>query len=149
MIALIQKVSNASVAVRSKKVAQIKKGLVVFLGIFDDDIEDDIFKVSKKILNLRVFNDSEENGQYSVQKMEGEILLVSQFTLCAQTKKGNRPSFKKAMSSKKALKYFNLVVEELSKKVITKTGMFGEKMEVSLVNNGPMTIILNTKNEKH
>lgn len=149
MIALIQKVSNASVAVRSKKVAQIKKGLVVFLGIFDDDIEDDIFKVSKKILNLRVFNNSEENGQYSVQKMEGEILLVSQFTLCAQTKKGNRPSFKKAMSSKKALKYFNLVVEELSKKVITKTGMFGEKMEVSLVNNGPMTIILNTKNEKH
>ena len=149
MIALIQKVSNASVAVRSKKVAQIKKGLVVFLGIFDDDIEDDIFKVSKKILNLRVFNDSEENGQYSVQKIGGEILLVSQFTLCAQTKKGNRPSFKKAMSSKKALKYFNLVVEELSKKVITKTGMFGEKMEVSLVNNGPMTIILNTKNEKH
>jgi len=149
MIALVQKVSNASVAVRSKKVAQIKKGLVVFLGIFEDDIEDDIFKVSKKILNLRVFNNSEENGQYSVQKIEGEILLVSQFTLCAQTKKGNRPSFKKAMSSKKALKYFNLVVEELSKKVITKTGMFGEKMEVSLVNNGPMTIILNTKNEKH
>ena len=149
MIALVQKVSNASVTVRSKKVAQIKKGLVVFLGIFDDDIEDDIFKVSKKILNLRVFNNSEENEQYSVQKIEGEILLVSQFTLCAQTKKGNRPSFKKAMNSKKALKYFNLVVEELSKKVITKTGMFGEKMEVSLVNNGPMTIILNTKNEKH
>ncbi len=149
MIALVQKVTNARVTIKSKKVAQIKKGLLVFLGIFEDDIEDDIFKVSKKILNLRIFNNSEGQGQCNIQSISGEILIVSQFTLCAQTKKGNRPSFKKAMNSKKALSFFNLVVDELRKKAITKTGIFGEKMEVSLVNKGPMTIILNTKNEKY
>ena len=147
MIALIQKVSKAKVSVKSKKIAEIKKGLLVFLGIYEKDETDDIFKVSKKILNLRIFDDYKEKAQRSITDVSGEILLISQFTLCADVKKGNRPSFTKAMNSSDALTYFNLVYQELNKSVITKKGIFGEDMKVSLINEGPMTIIVDTKNE--
>ena len=146
MIALIQKVSKASVSVKSKKIAEIKKGLLVFLGIYEKDETDDIFKVSKKILNLRIFDDNKEKVQRSITDIAGEILLISQFTLCADVKKGNRPSFTKAMYSSDALIYFNLVYQALNKSVLTKKGIFGEDMKVSLINEGPMTIIVDTKN---
>ena len=147
MIALIQKVSTANVSVQSKKIAETKKGLLVFLGIYKNDDTDDIFKVSKKILNLRIFNNNRKKAQLSITDIAGEILLISQFTLCADVKKGNRPSFSKAMHSTNALTYFNLVHQELNKSVITKKGIFGEDMKVSLINEGPITIIVNTKNE--
>ena len=147
MIALIQKVRNAKVSVKSKKIAEIKKGLLVFLGIYEKDETDDIFKVSKKILNLRIFDDYREKAQRSITDIAGEILLISQFTLCADVKKGNRPSFTKAMNSSDALTCFNSVYQELNKSVTTKKGIFGEDMKVSLINEGPMTIIVDTKNE--
>ena len=147
MIALIQKVSKANVSVKSKKIAEINKGFLVFLGIYEKDKKDDIFKVSKKILNLRIFDENKEKAQHSIADVAGEILLISQFTLCADVKKGNRPSFTKAMCSSDALTYFNLVYQELNKSVITKKGIFGEDMKVSLINEGPMTIIVDTKNE--
>ena len=147
MIALIQRVSEASVSVKSKKLTEIKKGLLVFLGIHENDKKDDVFKVSKKILNLRIFDNDKKKVQYNIKDIVGEILLVSQFTLCANVKKGNRPSFIKAMHSSKASTYFKLVYQELNKSVITKKGVFGENMDISLVNKGPITIVVDTKNE--
>ena len=145
MKALIQRVDAANVVVGEKRIAEIKEGLLVFLGIYGTDTEDDVSKVCKKILNLRIFNDTNGKINYSIQDIKGEILLVSQFTLCASVKKGNRPSFIEAMAPPGAEQFFNNVREELNRYILTVTGQFGAIMSVSLVNNGPMTIMVDTK----
>jgi len=145
--ALIQRVSEGKVSVDSNQIASINGGMVVLLGIFNGDTELDVLKVCKKILNLRIFNDSKNKINYNIKDISGEILLVSQFTLCANTKKGNRPSFINAMAPNKAEKLFNMVKKELSLYVETEIGQFGAMMSLQLTNEGPMTIIIDTHND--
>ena len=144
---VIQKVTGASVAVEKKTVVTIGKGLLVLLGIEDADTDDDIDWLVKKMVQLRIFDD--ENGvmNLSVQDIDGDVLIVSQFTLHASTKKGNRPSYIRASKPEFAVpKYEKFILrteENLGKKV--GTGIFGAMMEVSLVNDGPVTIIIDSK----
>ena len=144
---VIQKVSRASVAVENKTVATIGKGLLVLLGIEDADTDDDIDWLVKKMVQLRIFDD--ENGvmNLSVQDVDGDVLIVSQFTLHASTKKGNRPSYIRASKPEFAVPMYEKFIlkteENLGKKV--GTGIFGAMMEVSLVNDGPVTIIIDSK----
>ena len=144
---VIQKVSRASVAVEKKTVATIGKGLLVLMGIEDADTDDDIDWLVKKMVQLRIFDD--ENGvmNLSVQDVDGDILIVSQFTLHASTKKGNRPSYIRASKPEFAVpmyEKFILKTEENQGKKVG-TGIFGAMMEVSLVNDGPVTIIIDSK----
>jgi len=145
--ALIQRVSGADVSVNGKSVGTIGRGLLIFIGIYSNDSINDVYKICKKIINLRIFNDSDGKLNQSILDIKEEILLVSQFTLCAETKKGNRPSFNNAMKPEKAVDLFNHLKNELSRFINVKIGKFGAMMEVSLVNDGPVTIILDTKNE--
>ncbi|NCB06628.1 MAG: D-tyrosyl-tRNA(Tyr) deacylase [Bacteroidia bacterium] len=144
---VIQKVSRASVTVENKTVATIGKGLLVLLGIEDADTDDDIDWLVKKMVQLRIFDD--ENGvmNLSVQDVAGDVLIVSQFTLHASTKKGNRPSYIRASKPEFAVPMYEKFIlkteENLGKKV--QTGIFGAMMEVSLVNDGPVTIIIDSK----
>tara|TARA_Y100001970_G_scaffold219814_1_gene269820 strand:- start:267 stop:716 length:450 start_codon:yes stop_codon:yes gene_type:complete len=144
MRALVQRVSRSSVTVESKEIASINKGLLILLGIYSSDTEKDILKLCKKILNLRIFNDSNNKICYNIQDIKGEILLISQFTLCANVKKGNRPSFIDAMPHSEAGQLFERVAQELNLYISTKTGQFGATMSVSLINEGPMTIMIDT-----
>ena len=147
MKALIQRVSGASVSVNDKNIGTIGNGLLIFIGIYSDDSVDDIHKICNKIINLRIFNDSNEKLNYSILDIKGEILLISQFTLCADTKRGNRPGFNNAMNPKDAINLFNSLKDELSGLINVKVGKFGENMDISSVNKGPVTIMLDTKNE--
>ena len=147
MKALIQRVKKARVKVNNKSISTIGRGLLIFIGIYSNDSINDASKICKKIINLRIFNDAKDKINYSILDIKGEILLISQFTLCADTRKGNRPSFKNAMKSKEAMSLFNYLKDELSKFNNLKTGQFSATMEVFLVNDGPMTIMLDTKNE--
>ena len=143
MRALIQKVSSAKVEVKNKTISSINDGLLIFIGIYFNDTLNDIDKLYNKILNIRLF---EDKNQFSVLDVQGEILLVSQFTLCADTKRGNRPSFKSAMEPKSAKKMFDFLVNKFkNSKLKIKEGKFGETMDITLKNNGPMTIFLDTK----
>ena len=143
MRALIQKVSSAKVEVKNKTISSINDGLLIFIGIYFNDTLNDIDKLYKKILNIRLF---EDKNQFSVLDVQGEILLVSQFTLCADTKRGNRPSFKSAMEPKSAKKLFDCLVNKFkNSKLKIKEGKFGETMDITLKNNGPMTIFLDTQ----
>jgi len=143
MRALIQKVSSAKVEVENKTISSINDGLLIFIGIYFNDTLNDIDKLYNKILNIRLF---EDKNQFSVLDVQGEILLVSQFTLCADTKRGNRPSFKSAMGPKSAKKMFDCLVNKFkNSKLKIKEGKFGETMDITLKNNGPMTIFLDTK----
>lgn len=150
MIAVVQKVSNASVEIANRKVADIGSGLMILLGIENEDGQDDVDWLSRKIVNMRIFDD--ENGvmNKSVIDTKGEILLVSQFTLHASIKKGNRPSYIKAAKPDIAMhlyEKFKLKIEyELGKTI--QTGEFGAMMAVSLCNDGPVTIIIDTKDKK-
>ena len=149
MKAVIQRVSDASVTVSNKTVASINLGLVVFVGINYNDSEDDMRKLCKKILGLRIFNDDSNKTNFSINQIKGEILLISQFTLCADTKKGNRPSFIKAMEPNKAKDLFDKLFNELIKsRLKIFKGKFGSMMDIKLNNIGPMTITLDTQNEK-
>jgi D-tyrosyl-tRNA(Tyr) deacylase len=147
MRVVIQKVSEASVAIEGKTISSIKKGLVILLGIEDDDFEEDIDWLVKKIIQLRIFDD--ENGvmNRSVQDVNGEIIVVSQFTLFASTKKGNRPSYIRASKPEFAIPMYEKFIAKteqlLGKKV--GTGKFGAMMDVALVNDGPVTIIIDSK----
>lgn len=147
MRVVIQKVSQARVTVEKKVVSSIKKGLLVLLGIEDSDTDDDINWLTKKMVQLRIFND--ENGvmNHSVQDVDGDMIVVSQFTLHANTKKGNRPSYIRASKPDFAVpmyeKFIAKTEEVFGKKV--GTGIFGAMMEVSLVNDGPVTIIIDSK----
>lgn len=152
MRAIIQRVSEASVKVNGLTTGEIKIGLLVLLGIEDADTEEDLNWLAQKIVNMRIFGD--ENGlmNKALADVNGDILLVSQFTLFAQIKKGNRPSFIRAAKPEKAVPLYKMMIKTLEKllgKSISK-GIFGEDMKVSLINDGPVTIMMDTKDkDKH
>lgn len=150
MKAVIQRVSQSSVTINEQVVAQIKKGLLVLIGIEDADNQEDINWLTSKIANLRIFGDENEVMNLSLKDIDGEMIVVSQFTLHALTKKGNRPSYIKASKPEIAIPLYESFVKqmeiELGKKV--QTGQFGADMKVSLVNDGPVTIIIDTKNKE-
>lgn len=145
MKAVIQRVKKASISVDNNVVNSIKEGYLILLGISKDDTSEDAVKLSNKVLNLRILDD--ENGvmNNSILKNGGEILSISQFTLQANTKKGNRPSYVNAMSGEEAIKLYKEFNSLLNKKIKTKDGVFGADMDISLINDGPVTIILDTK----
>ena len=147
---VIQRVSQASVTTDSKIVAEIQKGLLVLVGIEDSDSPEDIIWLSSKITNLRIFADENNVMNLSIKDIKGEIIVVSQFTLHASTKKGNRPSYIKASKPEIAIPLYESFVKqietELEKKV--QTGVFGADMKVSLINDGPVTIVIDSKNKE-
>lgn len=150
MRALIQRTTKASVTINQKKVAAINNGLVVLLGIENEDTSEDIEWLSRKITNLRIFEDTPGVMNESVISVKGEIILVSQFTLHASTKKGNRPSYIKAARPEISIPIYEEFKTQLEKDLgkPIQTGEFGANMQVELINNGPVTIILDTKNKE-
>jgi D-tyrosyl-tRNA(Tyr) deacylase len=150
MRAVIQRVSNASVTIDNKIYSQIKNGLLVLAGIEDADTVEDIEWLSGKIINLRVFNDDNGIMNVSVKESSGDILVVSQFTLHASTKKGNRPSYIKASKPEFAIPMYEKFVKQLSNDLgkTVSTGVFGADMKVELLNDGPVTIVIDTKNRE-
>ena len=150
MKAVLQRVSSASVQVNGEIISKIEAGLLVLVGIEDADNREDINWLSNKIVNLRIFDDEQKVPNLSVKETDGDIILVSQFTLHASTKKGNRPSYIKASKGDVALplfeKLFSQIEQDLGKKI--QGGKFGEDMKVALVNDGPLTIIIDTKNKE-
>lgn len=150
MKAVIKRVSQSSVTINEEIVAQIQQGLLVLVGIEDADNQQDINWLTSKIANLRIFGDENEVMNLSLKDINGEIIVVSQFTLHAATKKGNRPSYIKASKPEIAIPLYESFVKqmeiELGKKV--QTGQFGADMKVGLVNDGPVTIIIDTKNKE-
>ena len=150
MKAVIQRVNECSVTVNKAITGQIKEGLLVLLGIEDADTQEDIIWLSNKILNLRIFNDEQGVMNKSLIDIKGELLLVSQFTLHASTKKGNRPSYIKASKPSFAIPMYEKMIVQLENELhhAIQTGIFGADMQVQLVNNGPVTIIIDTKNRE-
>jgi len=150
MKVVIQRVSKASVTIEGVKVASIGNGLLILLGIVEDDTLEDIKWLSNKILNLRVFGDENDIMNRSLFDVNGEIIAVSQFTLHASTKKGNRPSYIKAAKPETAIPLYETFIKQLEldlgKKV--QTGQFGADMQVDLINDGPVTIIMDSKNRE-
>ena len=150
MKAVIQRVTKASVTIEGKINGQIGNGLLVLMGIEDADTDDDIDWLSSKIVNLRIFNDDKGVMNISVKDLAGDILLISQFTLHASTKKGNRPSYIKASKPEIAIPIYEKMITQLSidldKKI--QTGIFGADMKVELLNDGPVTIVIDTKNKE-
>lgn len=149
MRAVIQRVSHASCTVEGETTGKINKGLLVLLGIEDEDTEADLRWLASKIVNMRIFGD--ENGlmNLSVSDIDGEILLISQFTLFALTKKGNRPGFTRAARPEKAIPLYEQMIKELNMLTGKKTaaGIFGADMKIELLNDGPVTIIMDTKDK--
>ena len=149
MRVVIQKVTHASVDIEKQTVASINKGLLVLVGIEDNDTDEDIVWLSAKIVNLRVFEDENDVMNLSVKDVDGEVLVVSQFTLHAATKKGNRPSYIRAARPEVAIPIYEAFVKQveilLGKRV--PTGQFGAMMQVNLCNDGPVTILIDTKNK--
>mgnify|MGYP003112139504 CR=1 FL=1 len=150
MKVVIQRVSEASVFIGDSEVACIKKGLLVLLGVIDDDNQEDIDWLCKKILNLRIFLDDTDIMNISLLDTDGNIIVVSQFTLHANTKKGNRPSNIKAAKPDVAIPLYKTFVNTLQTQLgkPVQTGEFGANMEVHLVNDGPVTIIIDSKNKE-
>ena len=147
MRAVIQRVSQASVTIEGKKVANIASGLLVFLGVIDTDTVEDIQWLSNKLTNLRIFNDADGVMNTSLKDSNGSALVVSQFTLYAQTKKGNRPSYIKAAKPEIAKPIYKQFVRQFEKDLgqTIQTGTFGADMKVALLNDGPVTIIIDSK----
>ena len=150
MRTVLQRVSKASVTVDGKVISSIGKGLLVLLGIEDADNKDDIDWLANKILNLRIFNDADDMMNRSVADVNGDIIVVSQFTLHALIKKGNRPSYIKAAKPDAAVPMYEEFVQVLEQKLGKKvgTGIFGADMKVELLNDGPVTILIDTKNKE-
>ncbi len=143
MRALIQRVTSASVKVEGKIVGKIGKGFLIFLGIYEEDTEEKIEKLTKKIVNLRIFNDENDKMNLSIKDVKGEILLISQFTLCADTRKGNRPSFIQAKEPTDANVIYEKTIESIkNENIVVEKGIFGADMKVELLNDGPVTILL-------
>ncbi len=150
MKVVIQRVTQATVTVNNIVEGEIKKGLLVLIGIEDEDNDEDIKWLSSKIVNLRIFNDENNVMNKSVIDIDGNILLISQFTLHASTKKGNRPSYIKASKPDIAIPLYKKIIAQLEadlNKTIA-TGVFGADMKVSLLNDGPVTIVIDSKNKE-
>ena len=147
---VIQRVKESSVEIDSKIKAEIGKGLLILIGISQEDNKLDVEWLVNKVLNIRIFNDSDGVMNKSTIDIKGEILIISQFTLMALTKKGNRPSYIKSASHEIAIPLYNYFIEllesKLSKRI--KTGIFGADMKVRLINDGPVTIIIDSKNKE-
>ena len=147
MKAVIQRVNYSKLKIGGEVYSEIEKGLMILLGITHNDTINDIRWLSNKIINLRIFNDGDGIMNYSVKDINGDIQVVSQFTLHAQTKKGNRPSYIEAAKGEVAENYYNLFVDEMTnmfnKKI--KTGKFGSDMQIDFENDGPVTIIIDSK----
>ncbi len=146
MMVVIQRVKRASVKVRERYVAAINHGLLVLLGVHRDDSEKDVDYLLKKVPNLRIFEDESGKMNLSLIDVEGEVIVVSQFTLLARTRKGRRPSFDDAAPPEKGRALYKMFVDGLRNQGIkVQEGVFGEHMEIELVNDGPVTIIMNSK----
>jgi D-tyrosyl-tRNA(Tyr) deacylase len=142
---VIQRVSEASVKVDGKIVGEIRKGLLLLVGVDENDEKTDADWLVQKVLNLRIFGDEDDKLNVSVKDISGEILCISQFTLIADYKKGNRPSFIKAAKPDKAVPLFDYFKEEIAKSGLkTESGIFGADMKVSLINDGPVTIVMDS-----
>ena len=150
MRVVLQRVATASVTVSEKTVGEIQKGLLVLVGIQDADTQEDIDWLVTKITQLRIFGDANGVMNLSVEEMNGDVLVVSQFTLHAATKKGNRPSYIKAARPEVAIPLYEKFVSALENKLGKKvpTGIFGADMKVALLNDGPVTIIIDSKNKE-
>lgn len=148
MIAVIQRVSEASVTIEGQLKGQIAQGFMILLGITHDDTDEDITWLSKKIIGMRIFSDADGKMNQDLSMVDGNILLISQFTLHASTKKGNRPSFMEAARPEVAIPLYQKMIKQLEfdlgKNI--QTGEFGADMKVALVNDGPVTIVIDTKN---
>ena len=146
MIAVIQRVSNASVSVDKELVSSIGKGFLVLAGLEKDDTADDAGYITKKITELRIFEDGDGRMNLSIIDTKNELLVVSQFTLAGNVQKGRRPGFDNAMEPQKAEMMFNSFIKEIAALIPdVKTGRFGAKMEISLINDGPVTFIVDSK----
>ena len=147
MRAVIQRVTKAGVSINGELWSEINNGLLVFIGIEDADNEEDIIWLSNKIIQLRIFDDEDQVPNISLKTMNGDLLLVSQFTLQASTKKGNRPSYLRASKASVAIPIYEKLIaqleQDLEKKIFT--GKFGADMKIALVNDGPVTILIDTK----
>ena len=147
MKAVIQRVSSAHVEIEGKTVAKIKKGLVLLVGYAEEDFQSDIDWIVSKTVNMRIFSDENDLMNLSIKDIEGQILIISQFTLFAKTKKGNRPSFIHAAKPLIAVPLYNATIDTFQKNVTAtvETGEFGKNMQVHLVNDGPVTIQIDSK----
>lgn len=147
MKAVIQRVNHASVKVDGQVISNIKKGLLVLLGITDSDTREDSIWLSKKIVNLRIFNDDKAIMNRSLLDIDGEVIIVSQFTLMASTKKGNRPSYIKAAKAEIAVPIYEQFITDIEIELGKKagTGTFGADMKIDLQNDGPVTVIIDTE----
>lgn len=145
MKVVIQRCTKGNVKVNNEIINQIDKGFVILVGIAKDDTEEDINYLVRKILNLRVFNDEKGIMNKSIIDIQGEILSISQFTLQAITKDGNRPSYTNAMNGQDSIKLYELFNQKLNKEIKTLPGVFGADMEVNISNDGPVTIIIDSK----
>ena len=150
MRVVIQRVKSASVSIQGNVKCQIKNGLLIFLGIQKDDKDNDVIWLCNKISSLRIFSDDYGKMNLSVKDVNGDIMVVSQFTLHAKTKKGNRPSYVEAASPEKANYFYKMFKLELANILLKKvfSGKFGADMQIKLVNDGPVTIIIDTKNRQ-
>ena len=148
MKVVLQRVKSAYVEVDNKTISEINRGYLILWGIEENDTTEDYEALINKILNLRIFSDNDGKMNKSIRDVDGEILVVSQFTLAANYTKGNRPSFIKAKDPNEANKMINEIINEFSKNVTTKQGSFGATMQVGLVNDGPVTFILSSINGK-
>ncbi len=143
---IVQRVKQAQVSIEGQVYSQIKQGLLLLVGVGPEDQAEDIDYAVRKLVNMRIFSDAEGKMNLSVKDIEGEILSISQFTLFADTKKGNRPAFTAAAKPDMAEALYQDLNRELAKEVPVETGVFGADMQVELINDGPVTIILDTKN---
>ena len=150
MKAVIQRVTKASVTIEGERVTNIENGLLILLGIVNEDEQGDIVWLSNKIVNLRIFSDDNDVMNHSLKDTHGDVIVVSQFTLQASTKKGNRPSYIKAARPDVAIPLYKAFVKQIEKDLgkTVQTGHFGADMKVELLNDGPVTIIIDTKNKE-
>lgn len=150
MRVVLQRVNSASVTIAGETVAAIKQGLLILLGVEDADTAEDTEWLTAKIAKLRIFNDAEGVMNLSVTDVDGEVIVVSQFTLHAATKKGNRPSYIKAAKPDVAIPHYEAFVDQLGQLINkpVQTGRFGADMQVALVNDGPVTILIDSKNRE-
>jgi D-aminoacyl-tRNA deacylase len=147
MRAVVQRVLQAQVEVDKEVVGQIGPGLLVYLGVEKGDTNDDLVWVAEKVLKMRIFPDQEEKMQFPITEVVGSILLISQFTLCADLRKGNRPSFAPAAQPEEANGMYEAFVGYIAEKEVqVQTGVFGAMMQVSSLNDGPVTLVLDSKN---